>query len=106
LAGMTANYANVSAGYTSAQSQAYFETAARNNATASLTDVLGANLLSLTSPSFLPANGSMLLTGASYTNTRLSGNSFLDKTGTYRGAFGSTNWTSGWCNFDPKNTVY
>lgn len=25
---------------------------------------------------------------------------------TYRGAFGATDWTSGWANFDPKSTVY
>lgn len=24
----------------------------------------------------------------------------------YFGAFGSTDWTSGWCNWDPQNTVY
>ncbi len=32
-------------------------------------------------------------------------NSFFDHV-LYRGAFGSTNWTSGWANFDPQNTAY
>jgi hypothetical protein len=66
---------------------------------------LGSNLLSLTAPNFLPATGSILLSGASFTNTHLSGNSFITSV-TYRGAFGTTDWTSGWCNFDPQNTDY
>jgi len=32
-------------------------------------------------------------------------NAFFSTT-TYRGAFGTSNWTSGWCNWDPQNTVY
>jgi len=32
-------------------------------------------------------------------------NSFFDHVD-YRGAFGSTDWTSGWANFTPQNTVY
>lgn len=52
-------------------------------------------------PNFLPAAGSPALTGTSFTGM----NSFFTST-TYRGAFGTTNWTSGWCNWDPQNTVY
>jgi hypothetical protein len=52
-------------------------------------------------PDFLPATGSPALTGASFTGM----NAFFSTT-TYRGAFGATNWTSGWCNWDPQNTVY
>ncbi|HEY4786048.1 MAG TPA: Ig-like domain-containing protein, partial [Bacteroidales bacterium] len=110
LAGMQSNYeaasGTVAVPYTTAQIQAYFEASARgNNATATLTDILGSNLLSLTAPSFLPASGSILLSGASFTNTNLSNNSFLSQV-TYLGAFGTTDWTSGWCNFDPQNTDY
>jgi len=32
-------------------------------------------------------------------------NSFFEKVN-FRGAFGTTNWTSGWANFDPQNTSY
>lgn len=32
-------------------------------------------------------------------------NSFFDKV-TYRGAFGTTDWTANWTNFTPKTTVY
>ncbi|MBL7733801.1 MAG: hypothetical protein JNM88_21700, partial [Chitinophagaceae bacterium] len=54
-----------------------------------------------TSPNFLPAAGSPALSGASFTGM----NAFFTST-TYRGAFGTTNWTSGWTNWDPQNAVY
>jgi hypothetical protein len=53
----------------------------------------------------MPATGSPLLTGASYTASNLS-STFFDKTGTYRGAFGTTNWMDCWTNFDPQNSPY
>lgn len=49
---------------------------------------------------FIPAAGSPLLSGASFTNF----NDF-DKV-SFIGAFGSENWLNGWTNFDPENTVY
>ncbi len=54
-----------------------------------------------TAPNFLPATGSPALSGISFTGM----NAFFTPT-TYRGAFGTTNWTSGWCNWDPQNAVY
>ena len=54
-----------------------------------------------TSPNFLPVTGSPALTGASFSGM----NAFFTST-TYRGAMGNTNWTSGWCNWDPQNAVY
>lgn len=54
-----------------------------------------------TSPNFLPKTGSPALTGASFT-----GMNAAFTTTTYRGAFGTTNWTSGWTNWDPQNTTY
>jgi hypothetical protein len=53
-------------------------------------------------PNFLPAGGSILLSGADFTNTNLSGMEVV----TFRGAFGTTDWTSGWANWDPQNTAY
>lgn len=52
-------------------------------------------------PDFLPQAGSPALTGASFTGM----NAFFTST-TYRGAFGTTNWTANWTNWDPQNTVY
>lgn len=54
-----------------------------------------------TNPNFLPAAGSPALSGSSFTGM----NAFFTST-TYRGAFGTTNWTSGWCNWDPQTAAY
>jgi hypothetical protein len=109
LAGMTANYEANSTGtiatpYTLAQMAAYFEAPSRGNSFKTLTEILGSSLINLTNPNLLPAAGSPVLSGASFTNTRLT-NSFFTPV-TYKGAFGTTNWTAGWCNFDPQNTDY
>lgn len=53
-------------------------------------------------PNFLPAGGSILLSGADFSNSNLSGLEVV----TFRGAFGTTDWTSGWANWDPQNTAY
>lgn len=55
-----------------------------------------------TTPDFLPVPGSSLLSGADFSSMNLSGFQQV----TYRGAFGTTNWTQGWANWDPQNTAY
>ena len=56
--------------------------------------------------SFLPTTGSPLLGAAKFTHTKLQ-NAFFDKTPTFIGAFGATDWTKeSWTNFDPQNTIY
>jgi hypothetical protein len=63
--------------------------------------VMLANPWSLTAPNFTPNSGSMALSGASFTG--------LDAwftTESFRGAIGTTNWASGWTNFDPNNADY
>lgn len=52
-------------------------------------------------PNFLPAGGSPALTGASFTGI----DGFFTAV-TYKGAFGTTDWTAGWTNFNPKETSY
>ncbi|MGE5349170.1 MAG: Ig-like domain-containing protein [Actinomycetota bacterium] len=109
LAGMTVNYVEktgtVAVPYTVAQHQAYFTATAKSNAdNMTIADIIGSGFISLTSPALLPAAGSPLLSGASFTNSRLTDTFFTPTT--YRGAFGTTNWTSGWCNWNPQNTVY
>ncbi len=49
----------------------------------------------------MPQSGSPLLSGASFTGM----NNWFENV-SFRGAFGTTNWTSGWCNWDPQNTPY
>jgi hypothetical protein len=108
MAGMTANYEAASGTpvtpYTLAQIEAYYTSPARGNSINTLLEIIGANLISLTNPSLLPPAGSPALTGASFTNSRLTDSFFTAVT--YKGAFGTTNWTTGWCNFDPQNTDY
>jgi hypothetical protein len=78
---------------------------ARNNSVLATNDLLMVtNPFNLTAPNFLPLAGSPLLGGASFSNTRLSDTFFSPVT--YIGAFGTADWTSGWCNFDPQNTDY
>lgn len=52
-------------------------------------------------PNFAVTTGSAA-TGASFANPKLSG---LTPT-TYRGAFGTTDWTDGWAEFNPVTKVY
>ena len=66
------------------------------------------NALNLTGPGMFPASDSPLVSGAAWTDSKVS--SGFDKVA-YIGAFGPTetasaNWTSGWCNWDPQNTAY
>jgi hypothetical protein len=61
------------------------------------TAAAGLTSLNLTSPNLLPTTGSVALTGASFTGVQ--NDTFFDKV-TYKGAFGTTNWASGWTNFN------
>lgn len=52
-------------------------------------------------PNYLPKSGSPALSGASFT-----GMDAFFSTVTYRGAFGSTNWLTGWTSFTPQANTY
>jgi hypothetical protein len=52
-------------------------------------------------PGLLPQSGSVLLSGADFTGLP----SFFTSV-THKGAFGTTNWTSGWTDFNCTLTVY
>lgn len=54
---------------------------------------------SLTAPSFLPVSGSPALSGTFFAAPGMAAV-------TYRGAFGSTDWTAGWTNFNPQTSTY
>lgn len=56
-------------------------------------------------PIFTQITGSPALTGALFTDAKVS-DSFFDKTATYKGAFGTTDWTTGWANFNPQVMPY
>ena len=87
-------------------SAAAIEAKATAAGTVKLTSSAGAgltNAFSLTSPNFLPAVGSVALTGASFTGDQTD--TFFEKVA-YKGAFGAVNWTTGWASWTPKTNVY
>ncbi len=48
---------------------------------------------------WIPLSGSPALSGSSFANPNLNGFDIVS----YRGAFGNSNWTSEWAQFNPKN---
>lgn len=114
-------------GVTVGNVQAYWENASRNNTTlampASGTETTFWNDLGLridnffarytistypSNPNFtLPSGTVTIATGASFTDGKFTGDTFFDKTVTYRGAFGTaTDWTDGWAEFRPISKNY
>ncbi|RZL61921.1 MAG: hypothetical protein EOO93_11370 [Pedobacter sp.] len=55
-------------------------------------------------PDFTLATNSVAATGAAFTNAKVA-DAFFEKV-TYKGAFGTTDWTAGWAHFDPQNLPY
>lgn len=85
---------------TDASINAWFNTPASGNSVLEKTSDVGlGNPFNYTEPDFNPASGSAAVSGASYSNTKLSDN-FFDKAGTYKGACapGDT-WWKGWTKF-------
>ncbi|HSF45163.1 MAG TPA: hypothetical protein VLA58_04105 [Chitinophagaceae bacterium] len=52
-------------------------------------------------PNYMPKAGSPALTGANF-----SGMDVFFNTVTYKGAFGTTNWLTGWASFSPQTNAY
>ena len=63
------------------------------------TSVKLGNPFNLLAPSFMPAVGSPALSGTWVATTNANAVN-------YRGAFGTTDWTAGWANWDALNTKY
>ena len=89
---------------TDAQALAYFNETARKNEVKDLASLLlnTANF-TLVTPGFLPQATSPLLAGATWEGK--GADAFFTKE-LFRGAFGTTDWTKTWTNWDPQNTVY
>lgn len=79
----------------------YNETVKNNKTKADFATLNISNAFNQTAPNFVPTAGSTLLTGGSTAGM----DSFFDNV-TYIGAFGTTDWTQGWTNFNPQNTDY
>ena len=76
-----------------------------NNRIATTSDVKLNNAFNLTNADFRPTVGSLALSGADFTNARLTDVFFT--TTTYRGAFGGdARWDAKWANYNPQYTVY
>lgn len=83
----------------------WFNTAGWNNTVyANNSDLQVANPFNLTNPNFMPNGGSPLLSGADFSAAPVADGFFTPVS--YRGAFGTTDWTAGWANWDPQNTAY
>lgn len=62
-------------------------------------------------PNFAVTSGTLLTKGTKFTNPKFAATEAttkftFDKSVNYIGAFGSTDWTDGWANFDPINEKY
>lgn len=55
-------------------------------------------------PNFTLATGSLAATGAKFTDAKLKDG--FDNSVAFKGAFGTTDWTSGWAHFDPQSLPY
>lgn len=55
-------------------------------------------------PNFTVAASSIAATGALFTNVKIT-DTFFDKVA-YRGAFGTTDWSTGWANYNPQILPY
>jgi hypothetical protein len=115
MSGMTASkfYAVGSGGWTNAADsisgidavRSWYKTPSRNNDTLATNDLLNlTNPFNYSNPNFVPLGTSPALGHASFTNSRLQDAFFTPVT--FSGAFGTEDWTSGWANWDPQNTVY
>jgi hypothetical protein len=83
----------------------WYKTTASNNDTLATNDLMGiTDPFNYINPDFLPLGSSPVLGHGSFTNTRLQDAFFTPVT--YAGAFGTEDWTNGWANWDPQNTVY
>lgn len=105
LAGNVANF-NGAGSVVTADFQAYFENAVNNNRLLAASSALMlANPYNYGNPDFRPAAGSPALSGAAFTNAKLT-DPFFNAT-TYVGAFAQNDtWADGWTEFDPVNANY
>ena len=83
----------------------WYNSVAKNNDTLASNDLMYiTDPFNYSGPDFLPTGSSPVLGHGSFTNTRLQDAFFTPVT--FAGAFGTEDWTSGWANWDPQNTVY
>jgi hypothetical protein len=57
-------------------------------------------------PNFTAVAASAAASGALFSDAKFTGDTFFDKTVTFRGAFGTTDWSAGWAMYDPSTLNY
>ena len=67
-------------------------------------DIVASTSTQLGRPDFTVVATGAAATGAAFTHAKVA-DAFFDKVA-YKGAFGTTDWTAGWANFDPQVTPY
>jgi hypothetical protein len=108
LAGFSTGQDVVAAGsstpaFTTTDVRNWFNTAAFGNQVRNTADLRLGNIGNLDNPNRLPQAGSPLLSGAVWTGK--GADNFFEKV-TFRGAFGTNDWTQGWCEFNPQQKQY
>jgi len=96
-----ANPNNIAGGF---NINSWFDAAGNSNSMINSTPSLQFLSTSLSSPDLTIQATSPLANGASFSDSYLD-NAFFTTT-SYRGAFGSENWTSCWAEWDPQNANY
>lgn len=85
--------------------ETWFFTSSYNNDTLTEnSELMVTDAFNLQAPNWVPMSGSPLLSGADFSHPDLQ-DPFFEQVN-YIGAFGTTDWTTGWTNWDPQNTVY
>ncbi|MEG2070816.1 MAG: hypothetical protein RR034_05530 [Bacteroidales bacterium] len=104
LAGMKRNFKEDPSGAGGINfNQQYYQQSNLNNQLKTTVSELGITSLSLNSkPNFALSSSSLLLNGADFSDAHLNGFEPVS----FVGAFGTADWTQGWCNFDPQHTDY
>ncbi|MFM2206786.1 MAG: hypothetical protein RL213_761 [Bacteroidota bacterium] len=82
----------------------YGTSAYGNSLLAAPTDLQLTAPYNYSAPNFIPQSGSPLLSGADFSAQNLQ-DPFFDVV-TYKGAFGNSDWTAGWANYDCQNSSY
>jgi hypothetical protein len=110
LAGCKTNFgAAASDLWTVSEETDWFSNSSRNNDISPTNAALSiSDPFNLIAPNFLPTLNSPVLSGSYWDYSGMPGsinNPFFEHVA-FRGAFGTEDWTAGWANFDPQNTVY
>lgn len=102
IAGCRTNFKDGKDGITAADLETAWLSGSNNNSIKTIGDMKFVDGFNYTKNGWMPQSGSSLLSGAAFSNGKLTG---FEPT-TFVGAFGTTDWTTGWAEFNPVNANY